>query len=141
MYTMLKVLAILLGILLMSGAIYTIFAIFRQRKNQVIKLSLSQTAGNYFLKWSFFDYAIIVVFLCGMIFLLVEIIAVVKDKDSFPYHHYGYLLSGFTFSLLGMLFLLVRFAIVLRMVQGGDAFSFVNNHQEPNKTNTPEQGI
>lgn len=141
MYTILKVFAFVLGILLTSGAIYTMISIFRQRGKQPSKLSLSQTAGNYYLKWSFFDYAVIVVFLCGMLFLLVEVIAVVKDKESFPFYHYGYLLSGFIFSLLGMLFLLVRFAIVLRMVRGMDGFSFVNNHQEPNQTHTPEQGI
>jgi hypothetical protein len=141
MYTMLKIFAIVLGVLLTSGAIYTIIAIIRQRNTQLKKLTFSQTAGRYFLKWSFFDYAVIVVFLSGMLFLLVEVIAVVKDKASFPFYHYGYLLCGFIFSLLGMLFLLVRFAIVLRMIRGMEGISFINNHQEPDQADTPEQGI
>jgi magnesium-transporting ATPase (P-type) len=141
MYPMLRVFAIVLGALLTSGVIYTIITIFKQRKKQPDKLTYSQTAARYFLRWSFFDYAVILVFLCGMIFLLVEVIAVLKDKASFPYHHYGYLLSGFIFSLLGMIFLLVRFVIVLRLVRDMDRFSFVNNHHEPNKADTAENGI
>jgi hypothetical protein len=138
MYRMLSIFAIVLGVLLTSGAIYTIITIIGQRKKQQDKLTFSQTAGRYFLRWSLFDYAVILVFLCGMLFLLVEVIAVIKDKESFPYHHYGYLLSGFIFSLLGMIFLLVRFVIVLRMVRGMDGSTLVNNHQEPNKANTAE---
>jgi hypothetical protein len=138
MYTLLRVFAIVLGVLLTSGAIYTIITIIRQRKQQQDKLTFSETAGRYFLRWSAFDYAVILVFLCGMLFLLVEVIAVIKDKESFPYHHYGYLLSGFTFSLLGMIFLLVRFVIVLRMVRGMHGSPLVNNHQEPYKADTAE---
>jgi hypothetical protein len=138
MYTILRIFAIVLGVILTSGAIYTIITITRQRIKQQDKMTFSQTAGRYFLRWSVFDYAVILVFISGMLFLLVEAIAVIKDKASFPYHHYGYLLCGFIFSLLGMVFLLARFVIVLRMVGGMDGFSLVNNHHEPDKADTAE---
>jgi hypothetical protein len=135
MYSSLAVFAAVLGLLLTGGAIYTIWSLFQQRKNQLGDQSFSQLAARYFLKWSFFDYGVLVMFLCGMLFLLTEVIAVVRDRESFPFHHYGYLLSGFTFSLLGMLFTLARFIIVLRMVRGLNGAALVNDHQEPNQTN------
>jgi putative exporter of polyketide antibiotics len=138
MYTILGIFAGVLGLLITGGAIYTIVSIVKQRKTQQDKQPISEAVGRYFLKWSFLDYAIIVVFLCGMLFLLVEVVAVMKDRQSFPYHHYGYLLSGFIFSLLGMLFMLARFAIVLRMVQGIERVAFINNHHEPNNADTTE---
>jgi hypothetical protein len=136
MYTMLGVLAAFLGVLIIAGTIYTIWSIIRQRNNQQSKESIAETVGRYFLKWSFMDYAIIIVFLCGMMFLLAEVIAVMKDRESFPLYHYGYLLSGFIFSMVGMLFMVARFAIVLRMVQRMDRITLVNHHNEPNDTDT-----
>jgi putative exporter of polyketide antibiotics len=138
MYTILGIFAAFIGVLITAGAIYTIWSIVKQRKNQQNKQSVSETVGRYFLKWSFMDYAIIIVFLCGMLFLLAEVIAVMKDRESFPLYHYGYLLSGFIFSLLGMLFMVARFAIVLRMVQGIDPVALINHHNEPNNADATE---
>jgi hypothetical protein len=134
MYTSLAIFAAFLGLLITSAAIYTIWMIARQRNKYQEDQTFSQTAGRYFLRWSLFDYGVLIVYLCGMLFLLAEVIAVIKDRQSFPYYHYGYLLCGFIFSLLGMLFMLVRFVIVLRMVRGMDPISLINNHQEPNDT-------
>jgi H+/Cl- antiporter ClcA len=138
MYTILGVFAAVLGLFISVGAIYTIWSIVKQRKNLHEKEPISLVAGRYFLRWSFLDYAIIVVFLCGMLFLLAEVIAVMKDRQSFPFYHYGYLLCGFIFSLLGMLFMLARFTIVLRMVQGMERVAFINHHHEPNNADTTE---
>jgi uncharacterized membrane protein len=136
MYTLLGYIAAFLGVLIIAGAIYTIWSIVKQSKNQQNKQSVSETVGRYFLKWSFMDYAIIIVFLCGMLFLLAEVIAVMKDRESFPLYHYGYLLCGFIFSMLGMLFMVARFAIVLRMVQRMDRVALINHHNEPNDADT-----
>lgn len=138
MYWILTILAAVLGLLITIGAIYTVWSIVRQRNNRQDKKTISEIAGQYFLKWSFLDYAIIIVFLSGMIFLLAELIAVMKDRQSFPFYHYGYLLSGFIFSFLGMIFMLARFTIVLRIVQRMDFVAFKNQHHEPNHTETTE---
>jgi hypothetical protein len=135
MYSFLAIFAAVLGLLLTSGASYTIWSLFKQRKSLQGDQTFSQLAGRHFLRWSYFDYGVLVMFLCGMLFLLTEVIAVVRDPQSFPYYHYGYLLSGFIFSLLGMLFTLTRFILVLRTVRGLIGASLVNDHQEPNQTN------
>lgn len=138
MYPSLTILAAGLGLFITSGAIYTLWSIVRQRNNQQDKQPISEIAGRYFLKWSFMDYAIIIVFLSGMIFLLAELVAVLKDRQSFPFYHYGYLLSGFIFSIVGMLFLLARFTIVLRIVQRMEVAALKNHHREPNNADTAE---
>jgi hypothetical protein len=138
MYTTLGIFAAILGLIIIGGALYTIGSILAQRKKLQSEQSLSQLAGRYFLRWSMFDYAVLVVFLSGMLFLLSEVIAVLRDRQSFPYYHYGYLLSGFVFSLLGMLFVIVRLVIVLRMVRSIDPSTLINNHQKPNETDAAE---
>jgi len=138
MYPILTILAAVLGAFITIAAIYTLWSIVRQRNKQPVKQSISEIAGRYFLKWSFLDYAIIIVFLSGMLFLLAELISVLKDRESFPYYHYGYLISGFVFSMLGMLFLLARFTIVLRIAQRMEFVALKNHHREPNNTDTAE---
>jgi hypothetical protein len=136
MYTTLGIFAAVLGLIIVSGAIYTIRSLIKQRKKLQNGQTLSELAGRYLLRWSLFDYAVLVIFLSGMLFLLTEVIAVLRDRSSFPYYHYGYLLCGFTFSLIGMLFVMVRLVIVLRMVRSTDPSSLVYDHQEPNEANT-----
>jgi hypothetical protein len=138
MYTTLGFFAAVLGLIIISGAIYTIGSIIKQSKKLQNGQSLSKLAGRYFLRWSLFDYAVLVIFLSGMLFLLTEVIAVLRDRTSFPYYHYGYLLCGFTFSLIGMLFVMVRLVLVLRMVRDTDSSSLVNDHQKPKEANTAE---
>jgi hypothetical protein len=138
MYTTLGIFAAVLGLIIISGAIYTIGSIIKQSKKLQNGQSLSKLAGRYFLRWSLFDYAVLVIFLSGMLFLLTEVIAVLRDRTSFPYYHYGYLLCGFTFSLIGMLFVILRLVVVLRMVRSAEPSSFVNDHQKPNEANTAE---
>lgn len=138
MYSVLRMFAAFLGLLITSGIIVTIVSLIQQRKKETDKQTFSVLMGRFFLRWSYMDYAIIIMFLCGMLFLLVEVIAVLKDRASFPYYHYGYLLSGCIFSLLGMLFMMTRFAIVLRMAQGMEHIPLVNHHGEPNNADTAE---
>lgn len=138
MYTILGFFAAFLGVLIIAGTVYTIYSVIKQRKNQQSNQSVSETVGRYFLKWSFMDYAIIIVFVCGMLFLLAEMVAVMKDREGFPLYHYGYLLCGFVFSLIGMLFMVARFVIVLRMAQGMDCVALIDHHNEPNNADTAE---
>lgn len=64
-------------------------------------------------RWTVLDIGIVAVFLISTLFLFADLIGVVRDRDAYPYYHYGYLLSGFVYHLLsgGMLFL--RLAIAL----------------------------
>jgi H+/gluconate symporter-like permease len=150
LYSILAIFAALLGLAVTGAAVFTVWSIFQQRKKQPHEelttdfesLSVSQTfsrqAGQYFLKWTMFDYAVLALILIGLLFLFTDVIAVMRDRQSYPYYHYGYLLSGFIFSLVGVIFITVRLAVVLRSLRADDNFSAVDDHQKPDETNAAE---
>jgi hypothetical protein len=65
------------------------------------------------------------------------LLGVLRDRQSYPLYHFGYLLSGIVFALLGMLFLLLRHGIVLQAARSGDR-SFPGHHHEPNHADQAE---
>ncbi|OXM84092.1 hypothetical protein [Paenibacillus rigui] len=97
-----------------------------------------QSIAPLLLQWTFFDYALIGVFAVGSLFLFTDVIAVIRDAASYPLYHYGYLLCGFVFTLLSMLFMILRFATVLSLVRSGRAFSAADKHSHPGETNQAE---
>ncbi|MNC15398.1 hypothetical protein D3C75_632140 [compost metagenome] len=118
MYSMLQVFAAVLGLAVIGGAVYTVWRMFQIKG----KTGAPGTAERQFLlRWTVFDYAVLALVLVGLIFLLADVIGVIKDRDQYPYYHYGYLLSGFIFSLVGLVFMLVRLAMVLRLANPGPA--------------------
>lgn len=129
MYTALTIFAALLGLAVTGSAVYTAWYVFTlQRKNP----DQEKPDPAVFLRWTFFDYALLFLTLTGLIFLLVDVIGVIKDRDSYPYYHYGYLVSGFVFVMLGLLLLLGRLFLVLRLADQRP--SAPNQHHEPNQT-------
>jgi uncharacterized membrane protein HdeD (DUF308 family) len=143
MYFVLAMFAAILGLAVTAAAVFTIWSILQQRKKSnegksSIHGSFSQLASQYFLKWTVFDYSILILFAAGMLFLFVDVIGVMRERQSYPFFHYGYLLSGFLFSLLGMLFIVARLVIVLRLVRVHNELPAVNDHHKPNEANAAE---
>ncbi|MDB5054891.1 MAG: hypothetical protein JWM44_2941 [Bacilli bacterium] len=143
MYFVLAMFAAILGLAVTAAAVFTIWSILQQRKESnegksSIHASFSQQASQYFLKWTVFDYSILILFAAGMLFLFVDVIGVMRERQSYPFFHYGYLLSGFLFSLLGMLFIVARLVIVLRLVRVHNELPAVNDHHKPNEANAAE---
>lgn len=116
MYTALAVFAAVLGLAVTAAAGYTAWYVFqlRTKNTGVPKLSVAPL-----LRWTVFDYALLLLTLSGLIFLLVDVIGVVKDRDLYPYYHYGYLLCGFIFTLLGVACMVGRMFLVLRLADPG----------------------
>lgn len=136
MYTTLAVFASVLGLTVTGAAVYTAWYVFQLRKGE----APGQTRGLFdhsaLLRWTVFDYALLMLSLTGLLFLLVDLIGVMKERDLYPYYHYGYLLSGFIFTLLGVLFMLSRLFLVLRLAGHGP--SAPHNHDEPNQAHQAE---
>lgn len=129
MYTALPVFAAILGLAVTGGAVYTVWRIFQLKG----KAAVPGTAERQLLlRWTVFDYAILALVLVGLVFLLVDVIGVINDRDQYPYYHYGYLLSGFIFSLMGLVFMLVRLTMVLRLANPDPAP--VDQSNKPNQT-------
>ncbi|MDF2962704.1 MAG: hypothetical protein K0S39_4439 [Paenibacillus sp.] len=139
-----------MGLLVTASAVFMAWALFQHRKNQSNQeaaqgnLSDGETISSInavsavMLRWTFFDYALIAVFTIGSLFLFTDVIAVIRDAQSYPLYHYGYLLCGFVFTLFGMLFMVLRLAFVLTLVRPDRPAGLPNNHNQPSGADQAE---
>lgn len=95
-------------------------------------------AASMLLQWTYFDYALIGVFVVGSLFLFTDVIAVIRDSASYPLYHYGYLLCGFVFTGLAMLFMVLRLAAVLSLVRSGRTVPAPDEHRHPGEADQAE---
>lgn len=128
-YTILQVFAAVLGLAVTSGAVYTVWRMFQAKGKTGAPGKLER---QLLLRWTVFDYAVLALVLIGLVFLLADVVGVMKDRDQYPYYHYGYLLSGFIFSFVGLIFLLVRLGMVLRLANPDPAA--VDQGDKPDQT-------
>ncbi|MCZ8514379.1 hypothetical protein O9H85_18520 [Paenibacillus filicis] len=98
-------------------------------------------AAPYLLRWTVFDYALIVLFAIGGMLLFTDLIAVLRDAELYPPYHYPYLLCGFVFTAAGMLMQFVRLAVTLALVRRGRPVLTPDHHDHPGHAEHPEQGI
>src|SRR5690242_11891134 len=100
LYSILAIFAAILGLVITGAAAFTVWSIFQQRKNQPLEdpsidsaapaafQTFSQQAAQYLLKWTVFDYAVLALILFGLLFLFTDVVAVIRDRHSYPYYHY-----------------------------------------------------
>jgi len=139
LYQSLAIFAAVLGLAVTAAAFFTAWYLFKSYKEKVATES-SAFDPSKLLRWTVLDYAVIGLFAVGMMFLLVDVLGMARDRGSYPLYHFGYLLSGFIFSFLGMLFTVGRLFLVLRLA-GAPRPSAVHHHNEPNQAHQAEQGI
>ncbi|WP_248924950.1 hypothetical protein [Paenibacillus hamazuiensis] len=123
----------LIGLFVTGAAVFMAWLYLQHRKQP----ETSAYEPPVLLKWTSFDYALIILFLIGSLFLFTDALAVIRDRESYPLYHYGYLLCGFVFTFLGMLFMVVRLALVLSMVRSG-SLRAPNHHNHPGDADQPE---
>jgi hypothetical protein len=142
MYLALTIFAVVLGALVTLTAVFTAWVIWHHARSLQGNRqdNLVEAASRYLLKWTLFDYAVLFLFLAGMLFLLTDLIAVIRDHEFFPMYHYGYLMSGFIFTFVAMVFMFIRLGIVLRMSRSNDS-STADHHNQPTQTNHSEERI
>ncbi|MFB9752999.1 hypothetical protein ACFFNY_15650, partial [Paenibacillus hodogayensis] len=104
------------------------------RANEKAVFSTAALPPGWFLRWTLADYAALFLFGFGIVFLLTDLIGVARDRDMYPMYHYAYLLCGTIFSFMGMLFTLVRLALVLRLTGGA-----AGNGHDPHKPDKAKQ--
>lgn len=138
MYITLAVFAGILGLFVTGASVYTAWYVFQlSKKNKEESAPGQPLPASALLRWTVFDYALLGLVLIGLLFLLVDLIGVLRDRDLYPYYHYGYLLCGFIFTLLGLLFMLSRLFIVLRLVsRSGSAAP--HDQDEPDEADRSE---
>ncbi|PZE20927.1 hypothetical protein [Paenibacillus xerothermodurans] len=139
-----------LGLIVTAAAVFMVWLLLQHRQNRepspggLLEGAQAADSAPYglLLRWTYFDYALIGVFGIGSLFLFTDVVAVIRDADSYPLYHYGYLLCGFVFTFLGMLFMVLRFAFLLSIVRSHGALSHTdgtvtvpNHHDEPSHAN------
>lgn len=142
LYLILAIFAGFVGLVVTGTAVFTIWAVIDLRRKWVTKhpesqVSHAEIAGRYLMRWTAFDYLVLALFASGLMFLLVDLLSVIRERQLYPFYHYGYLLSGFIFTLMGMMFIVVRLAIVLKVFKRS-AFSSKDHHGKPDEADKPE---
>jgi hypothetical protein len=124
LYVMLSILAALVALLVACVAVYVGYLMWFRHDRSVLQA---------FSRWTLLDTLFLGVFVAGLLFLLADAVGVIRDREAYPYYHYGYLLSGFVYNLLGGLFLFLRLGATLRLVN--------HQHAEPDQTQNAKERI
>lgn len=111
----------LLGLSVTAASFYTAWVVRQLGKERGSSEERAALASRLFLQWTVYDAAVLALFGCGLLLLIADIVGVLRDRAAYPLYHYGYLLCGVIFSALGMLFVLVRLAVVLQTGQAAAA--------------------
>ncbi|GIP33958.1 hypothetical protein [Paenibacillus sp. J2TS4] len=144
MYSMWAIFAGIVGLIVTGAAVYTLWHVYssinqtKEGQPQDSHNSSGQRpgVGIYFLRWTVLDAAMLALFAIGMLFLFVDLLSVMRNPEQYPYHHYAYILVGFIFSFLGMLFMIVRLSLTLqstRMPGSGK-----EHHNQPEQADSTE---
>src|SRR5690349_11258192 len=109
MYLTLAIFAGIVCLLVVGVSIYTACYVFQLAKSQKFeersRKSALEFASPYVLRWTALDYAGLLLSAMGLVFMLADLVGVIRERDSYPYYHYGYLASAFVFMLVAFLFL------------------------------------
>lgn len=136
MYDLLAALAGGFGVIAFGIAIYTLLRI---SLNRSVSGNMVERAEKYFQRWTLLDAAMIALFAIGALFLIADVIGIIREGNLLAYHHYGYTLSGVVYCTTGMLFMVGRLIFVLRRV--GRLASFSQQHQKPNQAHSSKQRV
>ena len=135
----------LLGLFVTGVALYTAWMVHQLWKQQAAAPNPAtqvEIASVYFSRWTLMDYAVVGLFLTGLLLLLTELLAVLRDRTVMESFHFSYLLTGIVLSAMGVVLLFVRLLIVLGFVQSGTLHrttAVAPNHQEePNHADHAE---
>lgn len=125
MYTVLMIFGGIVGLIVTGAAFYTVWSVMEMRKQ-----AHSVKIRDAMRSWTAMDYGAIGVFMIGMMLLLADLFAVIRDRESYPYYHYGYLLCAIIFVLIGMMFMVVRLGVIVHSAPKAES-TFPHNDDEP----------
>lgn len=135
MYTILAIAAVMITLLVAGLGIIVMYMLLTGKGREMLERTLT--------RWTWFDVVILSVFIIGALFLLTDVIGVLRDRDAYPYYHYGYLLSGFTYYLLAGICMFIRLGLTLRYARGlkpksGSAAPANYHHDKPDQAQSAE---
>jgi len=126
----------LIGLFVTGAACFTAWLYQHQRSRLPQDAAIGTSEAAVFLRWTVMDYAILLLFGIGTMLLFTDLVSVMRDLKAYPPHHFGYLLTGFIFMFMGMLFMVSRLVLVMAMIKplsimrlGGSPS--INQHDQP----------
>ncbi|GGI45254.1 hypothetical protein GCM10008018_11160 [Paenibacillus marchantiophytorum] len=140
----------ILGLFVTGAALYTawmVYYLWQQQAASPRAVSRVDIAVKYFSRWTMMDYAAVALFVVGLLLLLAELFAALRDRAGTDVvnFHFSYLLSGIIFSTLGTVLLIVRLMIVLGFAQTGALHRTIaiapNHEDEPDHANEAENRV
>lgn len=149
MYIVLAVFAALIGLAVTGSAVFTAYFVWRlqkqgdgvdARKGEAGLPGAGLPDARLLLRWTVLDYSLIGLVGIGLLFLFADVLGVVRDREAYPFHHYGYLLIGFVFTLIGVLFLVARLLLLLRAADV-PRLGAPNHHDKPDHADQTEQRV
>ncbi|WP_058303536.1 hypothetical protein [Gorillibacterium timonense] len=133
MFTLLAILGGMVGLFFIGLSVMTIrqFVVRSPEGNGNHRLRLrnGEETRKVLLRWNMADYLLLFPAAFAFLFLLVDVIAVLRDQSLFPDYHIGYLLCGFVLFLLSFGFLYARLLLAMTLSHKPSP-----SHQEPNPT-------
>lgn len=142
MYFILAIMGGVIGLAVTGAAVFTVWSAFdaakrEQRAGEADKL-LDWRRAETLRQWTAMDYGALLLFVIGGMLLLADLIAVIRDRESYPFYHYGYLFAAFIFMVAGMLFMVARLGGLLRRPIAPKASEALpplqNEHGQPYQT-------
>jgi hypothetical protein len=149
MYTILTIFAGCVGLIVTGAAFYTVWSVMEMRKQQQSMgqkvLNGGQSESSVDVKdimraWTAMDYGAIAVFVVGMMLLIADLLAVIRDRDSYPYYHYGYLFCAIIFVFIGMMFMVIRLGVIVRSSPKAES-TFEHNNNEPEQADQAHERV
>lgn len=136
----------LVGLFVTGAALYTawmIHQLWRQQAAAPRALSQVDIAVTYLSRWTVMDYAVIGLFIAGLLLLLAELFALLRDETATAAaFHFSYLFTGLIFCTMGMVLLIGRLILVLGFAEKGALHRTVavapNHQHEPDHANETE---
>jgi predicted metal-binding membrane protein len=134
-----------LGLVVTGIALYTawiIHQLWKQQADSPRAFSPAEIAARYLSRWTVLDYAVLGVSAIGLLLLVADLFAVMRDRASFPPYHIFYLLCGLIFSMMGVSLLVVRLFVVIGInrppAETSQSPISPKHHDQPNDTDHAE---
>ncbi len=108
LYLILAIIPTIVTLIIITSAIMITWLLSRGRERFIARA---------LRRWLLLDYMVLAVLAFGVLFLLVDLVAVIRDREAYPYYHLGYLLIGFLFCFIGGIFLSLRLWVTLRLME------------------------
>lgn len=131
----LAIAAAILGLIAIGAVVYTVWFMFQHRKQA--ESERTQPFPAALLKWTAIDYVILMLVLVSLLILVVDAVAIFRDRADFPTYHYGYLLTGVVLAFMGMLIMFLRL-FMLHHALGSFRLPAPDDQRKPHHGNHPE---